>query len=225
MKSSIKDKKYSDDFISVSKKTNLPVYNNLIEIANERAWEVSQIDYQDTINITRAISNMNYSQEDYETDDEILVKSFLDNEFYKTNVFENRMKLYCEFMDNHKNDKYIVEHLIYKTDSKFKTYYDLFGTAGCKSVCFRESELKRKIKVLLNKDGLKEKLLLEFSLKSRYTKKYIKQKLSEIYTTLGISKTPKAIDIMEFFETKEVLMTTSPGKRDIGFEIIGIKTI
>ena len=49
LKSDITVSQYSGDFISISKNTNQPVYNSFIEIANERAWEVSQVDYQDKI--------------------------------------------------------------------------------------------------------------------------------------------------------------------------------
>ena len=50
---------YEKDFISISKASNLPTYNNLIEVANERAWEVSQKDYQDSINVARALEALN----------------------------------------------------------------------------------------------------------------------------------------------------------------------
>ena len=101
---------YSHDFISISEKTGEPIYNTLIEIADERAWDVSQKDYQDTLSVTRAImglENLKISVEKYKDEEELILKDFLDNHFYTTGNFEIKMKLYCEFMDKYKDNKYL----------------------------------------------------------------------------------------------------------------------
>ena len=222
LKDSIQVSQYSNDFISISKKTGLPVYNSFIEIANERAWEVSQKDYQDKITVTKSIFKEGYTQEEYRDRDDKIVSDFLDNHFYMTGIFEEKMKLYCEFMDTFKDNVYILDQIIHKVDPKFKTYYDLYGTSGCRSVRYQEIYLKRKIGDIVLDDKLKLEIINTFPVKTKITKKEIKQKLSDIYKKLGITRTPKASDLGNYLKLKDILIPSSPGKRDSGYEIIGI---
>ena len=224
LKDSIKVSKYENDFVSISKKTGEPVYNSLIEIANERAWEVAQVDYQDKINVTKSISKEGYISSEYYDEDDKIVNNFLGNKFYSTNIFEEKMKMYCEFMDKYSNNKYIFDSIIHKVDPKFKTYYDLFGTLGCKAVRYEESSLKSKISNNLKCSDLKNELISHFKIQSKYTLKDIKAVLNCIYTNLGITKTPKASELENYFDLKLVLVQDSlSGKRSKGYLILGIK--
>ena len=224
LKADIELSNYSDDFISISKKTGEPVYNSFIEIANERAWEVAQVDYQDKITVTKSISKEGYISSEYYDKEDKIVNNFLTNYFYVTNVFEKKMKLYCEFMDQYNKDKYILNSIIHKIDPKFKTYYDLFGTSGCKAVRYEESSLKSKISDNLKSPNIKDRLISYFKIKSKYTLKDIKYILGLIYNDLSISKTPKASDLESYFDVSEVKITDKiTGKRNKGYLILGIK--
>ena len=224
LQSDIKVSKYENDFVSISKKTGEPVYNSLIEIANERAWEVSQVDYQDKITVTKSILKQGYNSCPYNDEDDLIVLDFLDNHFYKTNIFEEKMKMYCEFMDTYKNNLYIFTAIIHKVDPKFKTYYDIYGTSGCRAVSFHEIYLKTKISNTFKSSDLREKLISYFKIQSKYELKTIKLTLKSVYSDLGITKTPKASDLETYFDTKIVLITDeSTGKRNKGYLILGIK--
>ena len=224
LKDSIKVSKYENDFVSISKKTGEPVYNSLIEIANERAWEVAQVDYQDKITVTKSIQKQGYNQDEYMHNEDIIVSEFLHNDFYSKMSFKEKMKLYCEFMDKYSSDKYILNSIIHKIDPKFKTYYDLFGTSGCKSVRYEELLLKNKISDNLKSPNIKDRLISYFKIKSKYTLKDIKYTLGLIYNDLSISKTPKASDLESYFDVSEVKITDkTTGKRSKGYLILGIK--
>ena len=212
---------YGDDFISISKKTGKPVYNPLIELANERAWEVSQKDYQDKVSVTKSILNQGYNTENYYDTDDTIVNEFLDNQFYKTNVFENRMKMYCEFMDKYRSNPYILSAIFHKTDPKYKTYYDYFGTSGCKAVSYKEIYLLNKLTGFLKSGTLRDRLISRFKIGSKYTLKQIKLELKMIYQELGITKTPKASELEKYFNLKITLIPEG-GKRNKGYEILGI---
>jgi len=195
--------KYSKDFISVSKNTGLPTYNKLIEISYERAWEVSQKDYQDTISVTKALDSLvNTVCDDYIDEDIAIVNSFLDT-FYSTGVFSEKLRMYCEFMDKYKNNPYINESISCKIlDMKFKNYYNFFGTAGCRAGGFRDFNLGPIMADGLKVDRLSEAILKEFAPGNKLSNKQIKEMLKSIYGKLGISKTPKATDLEEYFEVK-----------------------
>ena len=115
---------------------------------------------------------------------------------------------------------------IIPNNPNFKTYYDFLGTKVCKNLDYKEADIRRRMNVALYEDKLRQRLMSEFPLKSKFTKKYIKQKLSDIYKELNLGKNPKASDLSEFFDMKEIMISNKlTNKRDMGFEIIGIKTI
>ena len=224
LKDSIEVSNYSNDFISISKKTGEPVYNSFIEIANERAWEVAQVDYQDKINVTRSIFNEGYIQEEFHYEEDKILSEFLDNQFYRTGIFREKMKLYCEFMDKYGKNKYILDSIIHKIDPKFKTYYDLYGTSGCRAVSYEEANLKEKSSNDIKNIDLKLQFISIFKIGSRYTLKDIKTIVKDTYSNLSISKTPKASDLCNYFEVSEVKIYDSVlKKQNKGYLILGIK--
>ena len=215
---------YSDDFISISKKTGEPVYNSFIEIANERAWEVSQVEYQDKITVTKSILKQGYNPSIYHDEDDKIVCEFLNSRFYKTNIFEEKMKMYCEFMDKYKNNPYVLALIIHKVDPKYKTYYDIFGTSGCRAVRYEEASLRGKVSNNLKSSDLKERLISYFKVGSKYSLKDLKFNLGLIYKDLGITKTPKASELINYFDVSEVKIYDSVlKKQNKGYLILGIK--
>ena len=208
LKSDIKVSQYSRDFVSISKNTNLPVYNYLIEISNERAWEVSQKDYQDKISVTKSLYEAGYINTEYESEEDKIVSDFLDNNFYGTGRFEEQMKMYCEFCDLYKDNQDIMSSLDHKIkDSKYKGFYTFYGTQGCSSRKYQESDLIRGFKNDLKGDKLASLVYSNFKTGGRYTMKEVKQKLHEIYDLLGISKTAKATDLGNYFNLQRTRLT------------------
>lgn len=216
---------YSDDFISI-KDGSFPVFNKLIELADERAWEVVQEDYQDSISVTRMlekctdknVTKVELIQADREADE------FLEKEFFSTNLFPKKMEVFCKFMDSRKDQPLVIESVLRRLDPKFNNFYSLFGTARCRALKFRESALKNELTGFLKSDILREKVLKTFLVGKRYSRKYAKEVLGEIYKSLGIIKTSTASDLETWFELKTAHVTTENGKdRENGFEIISIK--
>ena len=221
LKNSIQVSQYSEDFISISKKTGLPVYNSFIEIANERAWEVSQKDYQDKINVTKALNEVSTSQEEYlnETDQE--VADFLDNHFYKTGIFKEKMKMYCEFMDKHKGNQEILDKLNFKIkDEKFKTFYNFYGTKGCSSAKFEEKKLTQGMMNVSKESELYTVIYNTFKVGDRLLASDVKSKLTKLYNDLGIKKKAKASDLSRYFNLVRTRITNPETKKlDNGFRL------
>ena len=87
----------------------MPVYNKFIELADERAWEVSQKDYQDQITVTKAFEALaNTITKEYKSEADFIIEEFLEGQFYSTGIFTKKMKAYCEFLDKYKTDSYIM---------------------------------------------------------------------------------------------------------------------
>lgn len=214
---------YSKDFVSISKITGLPVYNKLIDIANERAWEVAQKDYQDVINVTRALEDLvNTDNSEYKDVDDKIIDEFMKS-FMSTGIFPEKLKMYCEFMDLYQNNKYILISISHKiTDPRYKNYYNFFGTIGCKAKRFREDLLKPEFLDNIYADELSKEIINEFNLKDRLNRKEIKEKLKEIYKKLSLSKAAKATDLEEWFEIRPINYMKD-GKKENGFEILALK--
>lgn len=148
------------------------------------------------------------------------VNIFLNYYFLKTELFAERLKLYCEFMDKYKEDQRVSNLLnsIIK-DPDYQKFYEFYGTQGCKSKKYRRLDLENGFKDTVKNDPETIKSL--FVVGEKYTKKDIKSKLILLYNQLGILKSPKATDIESYFEVKSVLISNpSTGKRDKGYLII-----
>lgn len=222
-RSDIEVNKYCNNFIGISSNGTLE-YNKLIEIANERAWEVSQKDYQDSISLTKALKSLdNVEVIEYKDAKDKLVQEFLDNRFYATGIFTEKLKLYCEFLDKYKDDEYILGIIKYKIpDQRFSTYYKLFGTEGCRQSEYREGRLQDKVSLLEKDDQLKNFVFNQFIIGNKYSLKFIKTELKSLYDSLNIiGKTAKATDLGEWFELRQTyLIDPTTRRKDKAFEIL-----
>jgi hypothetical protein len=200
---SIEYSNYSRDFVSISERTGKPVYNPLIDIADERAWDVSQKDYQDTISVTKAIKNLeNFGTEvtSYIDEDEKIIKHFLDDYFYKASNFRDRMKMYCEFSDYYRDNNYILEALRNRIDQKYYKFYKYYGTSGCSARKFQEANLLSGWEDSSKESLVKDEIYKQFSVNDRIAMSEVKIMLTEIYKKLSLNKKAKASDLGEYFK-------------------------
>lgn len=212
---------YMHDFVSISKNTNLPMYNSLIDISNERAWEVSQKDYQDKISVTKALQSQGFETGEAKNELDLILSDFLDNHFFTTGLFPEKLKMYCEFMDTFKDNVYITESVTFKIgDSRYRDYYNFYGTSGCYAKGYRDSSLKLGMGDSSEDDRLKAAICIEFKSGDRYTSKELKIKLGAIYKKLGITRTPKAIDLGKYISVVKTKITLPDKSVKDGFKIL-----
>ena len=213
LKNDIKTSKYERDFISISKKTNQPVYNSFIDIANERSWEVSQKDYQDKISVTKSLESLTSNISEYQSDLEKEVQDFLDNKFYKTGLFHEKMKLYCEFMDLHQGNKEVSDIIYYKIkNSDFHKYYNFYGTKGCSAKKYIKKLLESGMVNVSKEDELSSAIHNKFKVGEKYLKKDIKPILQDIYRDLGITTSkPKTTDLGKYFNLTRIRIKQQEG--------------
>lgn len=165
-------------------------------------------------------SNMRERVADIKSISDKIVSDFLDNHFYRTGKFEERMKLYCEFCDTYGSNQDIMSSLDYKIkDSKYKGFYIFYGSKGCKAKEYRKIELEKEFQ-----DALKEDVNMvynSFIVGEKYTRKEIKSVLSKVYSSQGLNKSPKASDLENYFELSPVLLTNpKTKKREHGYKIV-----
>lgn len=223
LRDSIQVSQYARDFVSISSKTGLPVYNKFIEIANERSWEVSQRDYQDRIAVTKVMEEKGYFVSEDNNQDN--VPEDFKMIFNGTNIFAEKLKIYCEYLDSISGDQRLTNIIkFYVKDPDYQKFYEYYGTQGCKSKEYRRSDLEEGIRS--NKILKKSINVIQnsFEIGKRYTFNDIKLSLRNLYTSLGLSKNPKATDIDNYFNTENTrIPNPETGKRDNGYLIVSRK--
>ena len=153
---------------------------------------------------------------------EIAFQNFI-HEFEETNRFSEKLQIYCEYLDYYKDIKTVFDNIrIFVKEPEYQKYYDFYGTQGCKAKKFRKKDLEQGFTDNIKND--ENNIVNIFNIGASYTKKDIKQKLKDIYSSLGISKTPKATDLEKYFVIDEVKISNpETGKRENGFKLISKK--
>lgn len=108
-------------------------------------------------------------------------------------------------------------------EKKFDEYINILGIDTCKSLCYRITDLDKKLNVLkFDRTKIRERLYAEFIVGQSYVCSDIKSKLADIYKEIDYRANPKATDLNEFFDMKRCLINTAE-KRINGFKILSQK--
>jgi len=224
VRDSIAYSQYAHNFVSILEATGDIVYNIYIDLAYQRAWEVIQKDYQDEINLTKAIASSSIverSNSGLTPEEEAEINQFC---FNFRGIFREKMKMYCEIRDKHPDNSIFVNSLNNKIgDYKFDQYYTAFGTEGCRAKSYKEIELKAFIQNDLLSLKLAEEVINSFELNKLYILPAVKQKLAEIYQKLGIKRAAKATDIEDWFEARIINTRNADGSRTKCYKLFSIK--
>lgn len=182
-----------------------------IDVAFWKSWRKQNKD---------KILEENFNDSLFLSNDINIIQDFLDNHFYKTGFFHEKMRLYCEFMDKYSGCKEIEDIIYYKIrDDRFRKYYNFYGTKGCSSRCYKEIELYRGWKNITLESQLEEKIKNSFKIGEKYSIPDIKEILNRFNKELGISKKAKATDLENYFKLFRVRITLSDGKIIFGYRL------
>ena len=211
---------YSHDYVAVNKHTSaslIPAFNKLMLVADQRAFDIQQIDYKDRVSVFNTLYSKGFVVAQVEKELE---------EFSNISYYHDKMKYICEAGKVMEKNKFNL--LLNSIPISFKNYYTVLGPDRCSAAKFQKGEMEKVYQAMVGNQGIdiKTEILKEFTIGNRYTSQYIKEKLREIYNNLGYQKSPKAVDLKEFFDIKACLIPNlSTNKRDPGFELISKKTI
>lgn len=223
--------KHRSDIFNISKSSDLLVYEYLrgknldsyngieYRIIGRNKLEVCKsnrldVEYQKILDEKESISRyLNYKK-----NKDSLNNEFLDA-FYRTNNFTEKLKLLCKYLRTNDCDRRELESVI---NQKYFNYYDFFGPERCRANSYKECELLAIMTDEVSSDKLTLEIYNNFNLKSKVSKKDIKEKLKKIYTTLSLSRTAKATDIFDWFEVRACNYMEN-GKKVNGFELLALK--
>ncbi|MBP3732408.1 MAG: hypothetical protein J6I84_04100 [Bacilli bacterium] len=209
---------YKDDYVAVNHhggKDSFPVFNNLMLIADERSFDIQQIDYKDRVSVFNTLKNKGFIT--VEVDKEL-------ETFNSIPYYHDKMRYVCQLEDS--LDPIKFDLFLNSISKDYKNYYNVLGPGGCSACSFKKSEMEKEYQRRIGNQGIDVEsiILSEFPIGTKMLKSEIKEKLRRIYISVGYQKTPKANDLEEWYIVKQCLITNPESKkREAGFEIIGKK--
>ena len=210
---------YKKDFVAVNRvkvdgDTKLiPVFNNLVMVAEMRAYEIQQVDYANRFTVFNELGNISTVE-----DKDVLEKFF--KEYEQVKGREKKLQFICNYYFAGNSIRNIVDLV---TEKRFKEYLTILGPDKCKAVWYKISELDKKLNIIsFEGDKIFEEINKEFNVGESYTNTYIKAKLSEVYKRIGYKATAKANDLSNYYETKDCLLKEN-NKRVHGLKILSKK--
>ena len=213
---------YKDNYVAVNThggKDLFPVFNDLVMVSEIRAFQIQQIDYKDRFNVINTIRQGTVSTcTDKIT--EFLVQ------FDSYTQFTDKMKFLCDNAGNFTEEEF--SSILDSVNIVFKNYYITLGRERIRSLQYKnsvlDSEYQRQKNNQFNSRNLDDIVYSEFKVGEKYLKSCIKQRLGDIYESLGLKLSPKATDLEKYFEVKLCKITNKEtNKRDHCYELISKK--
>ena len=206
---------YKDYYIAVNKHAGankIPVLNNLVMIAEKRAYDIQQIDYADRFSVISIL------KEAFSGDKEVQGKVMeILEEYWKIDGIKAKLRFINELEEGDEVLKLVIDQI---SDGRIEEYLKL-GKDRLKALSYNVTEIKKELEVTTyNPLAIREIINKEFKVGEKIFKSDVKERLRKIYSSINFKKSPKAIDILNWFDAKEINMTDENGKRGKGFELI-----
>ena len=214
---------YKDDFVAVnthSGKDLAPVFNNLAMVSELRAFQIQQVDFADRFRLFNTINLCGEISIDEELSN--CIRNFIIQfNYYKQYV--QKMKFLCES----ELDKKQLSLVLTQIPIEYSTHYNILGPDRLKSLSYRRCDIEKECsKVLEYQPGSdKEKIIYSnFSIGDKLTLQEIKETLKNLYLENNIKSSPKAVDLLNYFEVmKTRAKDKETGKFVAAYKILKIK--
>lgn len=191
--------------------------NILIELADRRAWEISNKIFNNDFSMFTALSvNMNVTK-DTDSDDSEVKAIF--REWNEMKSFKDRAFFYCEAC---KDIPEVLDKCSF-IPTKYKEYHEALGEEGMKELGWREDYIKNAIAPIpfeqRPNDKIMERLRAKLEIGKFYTKTEIKELLCNIFKELELKGKPSASDIFFYIDCEEKSKRMD-GKKVVGYQVI-----
>lgn len=192
------------------------VPNELVMIAEQRAYDIQQIDYKDRFTVFNNVNKVS-SKSNMNSSCNLEAATFF-KQYDNYTSYYDKLKYLCTYQFSSDTSLDIVLDNI--GEKHFKEYYRVLGPSRCKSLGYDITKIGKEINMLLfNPAVIRDAIYSNFSEGKRYTRAYIKDTLDKIYYDIGYKKKAKACDIEEWFVTKNCLINSGK-QRTNSYELI-----
>lgn len=193
-------KNYQNDYVAVNThggSTLQPVFNNLVLVSDIRAYEIQQIDYKDRFSVFCSITaHINPTDQ--------IGKEL--TEFFQIydelTTFYDKIRMLCTY--NYSTPEMIDLVLNQLGEDSVKSAYIGLGPEKLRALNYNTSYIKKELGIVtFSKEELKAQIYFNFKVGDKISLSDIKDKLSLIYSSIGYKKSPKATDLLDYFDIKE----------------------
>ena len=226
---------YKDDYVGVNKiylkneetgeviTVLKPKLNNLVLVNEKRAFNIQQIDYKDRFTVFAKLNNK------LDTNDIINqeVELFFNN-YDQLTQKRSKLKYLCECGLPNEVMNIIINQI--PDSDEIKSYYVNLGPKRLYELGYLTSRIEKELGIVVFSEQLLENEIYKtFKVGDKLLLSDIKEKLTKIYTTINYKATPKATDLLNYFEVNKILLTvidpsTGNKKRSNGYELLLIKS-
>ena len=213
---------YSSDYLAIDHGARgelIPVLNNLVMVAEMRAFDIQQVDYRDRFSVFNSLvigSDVNTEK---------MVDEYL-AEFDSRVRFTDKLEYLCSLIIIKGMDG--IGSLLEYVPLSFRNYIILLGPERCKALKYRKSDVDGEIDRLLNNQNIDitSDIISKFEIGRKYSLIEIKEYLTNLYEAKGFKSSPKATDLSKYFELRAAkLSAIVDGEKKMvrAFEILSIK--
>jgi hypothetical protein len=204
-----KSQNYKDNYVAVNKVINSqtgnvilkPVTNKLVLVNEIRAFQIQQVDYRDRFSVFSSIRS-NLTKDDIINRD---VTRFLCIYDTLTTMLE-KFKMLCEYPVSKEVIQIVLDQIA--DSDEIKSYYLLLGPDRLKKLHYNITNIRRELGIVtFSPELLNNTIHQNFNPGEKYTLANLKAKLGDLYSSISYTAVPKANDILEYFEVKEVQNT------------------
>ena len=204
-----KSQNYKDNYVAVNKVINSqtgnvilkPVTNKLVLVNEIRAFQIQQVDYRDRFSVFSSIRS-NLTKDDIINRD---VTRFLCIYDTLTTMLE-KFKMLCEYPVSKEVIQIVLDQIA--NSDEIKSYYLLLGPDRLKKLHYNITNIRRELGIVtFSPELLNNTIHQNFNPGEKYTLANLKAKLGDLYSSISYTAVPKANDILEYFEVKEVQNT------------------
>ena len=196
---------YKDDYVSINEhsgKDMFPELNRLVLIAEQRAFDIQQIDYKDRFNVFNTLVKAGLMSKGSE------ISRFIED-FNNLPNFSLKMRTICESGFS----EYEMSAILDQVPKTYKDYYLVLGPERCKANGYNVTDIKREYEdVVMDKEDISADIYQYFTVGGLYSNKEIKDKLAEIYNNHKYGRTPTASDLENYFKVVNTKKTVGENR-------------
>ena len=221
---------YKDNYVAVNKVVNSitgeiilqPTMNELVIVNEIRAFKIQQIDYKDRFTVFSTIHNQLTRDDIINQEVSKFMKAY---DSYTTRY--DKLKLLCESNLSKETVEVILGQIA--DSDEIKSYYTALGPQKLRGLSYDITRIRRALGIIVFSDELLyDSIYSNFKEGDKYIKSNLKLKLGDIYSSINYQSIPKANDIENWFEVKEIVLyekdeKTGKRKQIRGYELIKSK--
>lgn len=192
----------------------IPCLNNLVLIAERRAFDIQQKDYKDRFTVFNTIVDTGLINTDITSS----IQTFL-RVFESLSGFKDKMRYLCDSSKLLSDIEIGV--ILDQIPLTYKNYYMTLGPERLYSLGYDITKVSREYSdMFFDRNSLKESIYNTFHEGDKIAMSDIKIMLKDLYKSLGYNKSPMATDLEEFFELSRTKISTPEGKYRDAFKLL-----